>query len=153
MNKLTLLFLISLICFSCDKIFEPGSVEIEVSYYYNQYQGYKPDVGAKAFLFERDKSITSVYIDSMSSIDARIGFLVDKNDDLLDVDYKYSGEAGASGIITISDVDQGKYLLILASKGRYTFTHKYIEVNSGETLKLVKNFYYLHDYEDGGEIW
>lgn len=145
------LFIILLFC-SCEKIFEPGSLELQVSYCYNAYQGYKPDIGAQAHLYKKSHT-SGVFIDSISCIDARVGYLIDNKGKIMDIDDDYEGEVGITGILTIDNIKPGDYLLILASEGRWTFSHKYIEINPGETLKLVKNFGYLHEFEDGGEYW
>ena len=152
-NMKNLFFIAAFVFIFCGcKKDEPASLEIEVSYYYNQYQGYKPDIGAKAYLFT-EKQTKTVWIDSISPTLAQFGKLTDKSGTIIDVRYQYKGEAGVSGMLNITGIEPGSYLLILASKGRYTFTHKHIDFNSGEALSLVKNFGYLYDYEFGGESW
>lgn len=46
-NVLLILFFVSLIV-SCKQ--EPGTIKGVVTYYFNDYQGYKPDIGAKVFV-------------------------------------------------------------------------------------------------------
>jgi hypothetical protein len=157
-TKFLLFFLFSIALMSCKKEDdEPGSVSIKVSYYYNAYQGYKPDVGAKAYLHDVEY-ISKVHLDSLHPIAAKVGLLIDKNGDFLlssnnGVTYNYSGEADVSGQIDIPNVGPGDYYLVVASEGRYTFSTKRITVGSGTPLTLVKNFYYLHDFDYGGESW
>jgi len=80
-------------------------------------------------------------------------YLVDKYGELISAKRKYEGEADVTGTITITGINPGDYLLMLDSKGRWTFSYKYIHLGSGESLNLVKNFGYLHEYERGGEPW
>lgn len=149
-KPVTLLF-ISLLFLSCDKQ-EPAILEIEVSYFYNNFIGFKPDVGAKAYLFDHSQT-SNISMDSMTVVDARMGKLTSKTGDWLMAEPVYEGEAGASGLITIDNINPGYYLLILASEGRWSFTHKHQHVNSGEELKLVKNFNYYNEFKQGGEAW
>ena len=143
--------IILLFFISCTKE-EPATITIEVSYFYNNFIGYKPDVGAKAFLFDHSKT-GNISLDSMSVVDARFGQLTSKTGDWLDLDPVYEGEAGAAGIITIENITPGYYLLILASEGRWSFTHKHQHIDSGEKLNLVKSFNYYYEFNQGGEIW
>jgi hypothetical protein len=131
---------------------QPATVNIEVSYYYNTYQGYRPDIGAIAYLCEKDKS-NAFHNDSTAALFIRVGMYADKTGDLIQIPYKYKGEAGVSGKINIPSVDPGDYLLLLASKGRYLYSFKYITIHSGENVELVKNFYYLREFNYGGEAW
>lgn len=48
MKKILLISVIALIALSCKK--EPGTVTGVVTYFFNDYQGYKPDLGAKIYL-------------------------------------------------------------------------------------------------------
>lgn len=150
--KNIIIILVLIISVSCSKDDEPANLTIEVSFFYNNFQGYKPDVEAKAYLFDHSKT-SGIEMDSMHIIDARIGKLVDKTGEWMDVEPIYEGEAGASGMISIDNIIPGYYLLILASKGRYSFTHKHQHIESGERLNLVKNFGYLYEFQRGGESW
>jgi len=153
-TKILFIALIVLITASCKKDDEqlPATVNIEVSYFYNTYQGYKPDVAAIAYLCEKDKT-AAFYNDSTAAIALRIGLYTDIKGDWVDIPFKYKGEAGTTGTINIQNVDPGKYLLLLASKGRYTYSHKYITIKSADNISLVKNFNYYDDYSYGGELW
>lgn len=152
-NKLLLFILILLAFVSCSKDDDlPATVNIEVSYYYNTFQGYKPDIGAIAFLCEKDKS-KAFHNDSTAALFIRVGMYADKTGDLIQIPYKYKAEAGVSGKINISNVDPGEYLLLLASKGRFIYSYKYLDIHSGENVELVKNFYYLNEFSYGGEAW
>lgn len=153
MKKLNLLTLLLIFILSCDNNKEPGSLEIEVSYFYNNYQGYKPDVGAKAFLFT-NKEAKGICIDSMNWANATTGIPADNKGELMfDIAPAYKGEVGISGTVYITGIEAGDYLLILASEGRFTFSTKNIEIISGQDLKLVKNFGYYHEFDLGGESW
>ena len=130
----------------------PATLAIEVSYFYNDFQGYKPDVAAVAFLCEKDKT-TAFYNDSTAGLAVRVGLYTEKSGDWVEIPYKYKGEAGGSGIVNIEGIVPGEYLLLLASEGRYTYTHKYMTIKSGEKISLVKNFNYYSEWEYGGELW
>jgi len=157
-NKILLFALILVAFISCEKDDPvPGSLNIKVSYFYNNFQGYKPDVGAKAYLHDT-KYGNLAYLDSIGPISARVGFLVDKNGKWITADdggitHKYDGEADVTGTISILNIEPGSYYLVVASEGRYTFSTKRISIGEGENLDLVKNFYYLHDFDYGGESW
>lgn len=152
LNALLLMFLIASFMGCSKKDTAPGSLNIKVSYFYNTFQGYKADVGAKAYLFDWSKG-QEAFIDSISPIAARTGILIDKKGDFVECLYKYNGEADVTGSINIPNVDAGSYLLVVASKGRWTFSSKQIDIQPGQTMSLIKNFYYLHDWEYGGEVW
>lgn len=151
MKKIIFYFSIIFVFNSCTT--EPGSLKVTVSYYYNTYQGYKPDVGAKVFLFLKSET-TSFHNDSTNPIIAKAGMLQDYSGDIISgLTYKYSGITDGSGNCVINDIEPEDYLLIVASNGRTVYSHKYITINEGQQLSLGKSFYYLHDYEDGGEYW
>lgn len=152
MKKLFLIVALAIVLFSCKKDNEPATVNIEVSYYYNDYQGYKPDIAAILYLCEKVKT-DSFCNDSTAALFIRMGSYSDKSGELIDIPYKYKGEAGSSGNINIVGVIPGDYLFLLVSKGRYVYTHRYQTIHSGENVSLVKNFGYLHDWDHGGEIW
>lgn len=48
MKKIFLISAIALLAISCKQ--EPGTVTGVVSYFFNKYQGYKPDIGAKVYV-------------------------------------------------------------------------------------------------------
>ena len=89
MRKKILVIIIAGFVLSCDSLLSPATLEIEVSYYYNHYIGYKPDIGARAYLF-KEKDAKNVYIDSMLSVSASLGYLVDINGEWLDVEMNLS---------------------------------------------------------------
>ena len=140
MKNIFFALLIPLFLFGgCEKFKEPGDLKITVSYYYNDFIGYKPDVGATATLFEDETLRYDDYIE------AAIGAIRLNEDDLLFPDYK--AEADVNGIITIYDLPVGEYYLAIVSEGRFTYSEKVITIPSGGALDLVKNFYYLHPFE------
>ena len=154
--KKVLVFLAIAVCFiSCDK--GKGNLELTVSYYFNDYQGYKPDVAAHAYLFDI-KIKDEMCLDSMNYYTAMIGRLVGKDGEWLineindKYDYLYDGEADANGVLRISDINVGKYIIMLSSKGREIYSIKDIEIKKGETLFLTKNFGYLNDWKTP-EYW
>ena len=154
-----LLLLLGIFVGCSKKMEEPANLNVKVSYYYNAFIGYKPDVGATAFLYE-EKFAKQAYTDSISWVAASIGALIDKNGEYIIGDnglssgyYKYRGEADVTGTVTIAGVSPGGYLLILVSKGRYTFSSKHIDIQSGTDMVLIKNFGYYHEFDDGGEYW
>lgn len=140
-----------------------GNVEITVSYFYNNFVGYRPDVGADAFLFHADNR--EVYADSLVFSSLGIATIYSENTDgktyvrnsSYDEKYKvyndYSSEADVNGLIRFSDIPVGRYFIIISSHGRWTYSYRYIDVEKNKTLLLVKNFGMYHEFEDGGEGW
>lgn len=145
MKKVFLVVVAAVMIVGCKK--KDGAVELTISYYYNNYQGYKPDVGAKVYIFDKD-----VNCSSMSLTDAQMGIIVDKNGNTKFDLYKYSSEADVNGVVKIS-VQPAEYYIVVASKGRYLYSMKKITVKSEETLYLTKNFYYLGEFKDVPESW
>lgn len=129
-----------------DKEEKKGALEVKMSYYFNQYQGYKPDVNADIFLFKNTgKSYKQDYIDY------RIGRLeVEGTGESVSSDF--SAKSDASGTAKINDIPYGSYLLVATSKGRFVYSKKIIEINS-DLKSEVKNFYYLDEFDDDGESW
>ena len=137
----------------------PAKLEVSVSFFYNDYQGYRKDVDSKAYLF-KDSIGKKAYMFKLSPVDARYGMLVDAQGVRLGSDksefpqvFSYSGIADGDGKINISDIAPATYLLVVASKGRYVFSSKTVVFAEGKTISLVKNFGYLFDGDTGGESW
>ncbi|WP_319589663.1 carboxypeptidase-like regulatory domain-containing protein [uncultured Draconibacterium sp.] len=158
MKKLIYL-IIAIFIFSCsddEASKEPGSIEVTISYYYNNFIGYRYDVGAKVFVYDSDLS-NQIHRDSMNVVFARLGILVDKDGEIIGGDFEtpslYEAEANADGVAFISDVKPGDYFIMVASEGRWTYSVKEIEVLPGENLILTKNFGYLNEFLPRGESW
>lgn len=144
MKHLTLIILIAFAAFSCSKNDETtGSVEVKVSYYYNAYQGYKPDANAKAYLFKGSNVVANKYVKSRLGI-AYIGET--------EVESNFRSVADVNGTVLFENIPSGNYLLVVVSEGRSSYSAKQIEVGSGK-LSLIKNFGYLHEWDDLGESW
>ncbi|GEM_PF-6821079 len=123
-----------------------GTVEVNVSYFFNKNQGYKPDVNAKVFLF---KDTQQPYI--FNSIGPTVGFLkVEGNEQ--SVKYDYQAKANSQGVATIQKVPYGTYLLIVAGEGRKLYSKKIITVDSEKYID-TKNFGYKGEYGDAPEEW
>lgn len=122
----------------CEKWKGPGNLEITVSYYYNDFIGYKPDVGAKAYLYSDINASCPDYVSSIIG-NAYVGGEEIRNE--------YFGRADVEGKVLIENIEPGQYYLVLVSEGRFTYSEKYPEIDPGETTRLVKNFYYKHEFE------
>lgn len=143
MRKLVLVFLaFFFLVTSCEKEEEPGNLKIIVSYYYNDFIGYKPDVGARVFLY------TDTYAKCPDWVSSIIGKAYVGEEES---DYQYKAEADVNGEIHINNIPSGYYYIVLTSEGRYTYSDKIIDIPLGGTLDLVKNFYYRHEFEE--EPW
>lgn len=159
MKKLLLFVLIITASFGCEKENDdPGSIEVSITYYYNQFFGYRKDVGAKVFVYESSVG-EKIYLDSMRVISARWGAVYNKNGKIInEVDFRttaklFEAEANAEGVALIQGVPPGRYFIMVASKGRWTYSVKSIDVLPGETLKLTKNFGYISEWFPQGEAW
>lgn len=148
MKKILFLLSVSLF-FSCSKD-GSGNLELTVSYFYNDFQGYKPDVGSTVYIFD-DEYSKVIFPDSMSIIAARTGMIIDK--DGKPHLYEQKGEADVSGKINIDNIKSGQYFIILASKGRWLYSTKLITIQDDETFSLVKNFGYKNEYSKYPESW
>lgn len=73
MKKILLISIIALMAASCTQ--EPGTVTGVVSFFFNKYQGYKPDIGAKVYVtLENCDSID----DYLRAYDAKTGIELNK---------------------------------------------------------------------------
>lgn len=152
MNKfLTFLsvVLITLIT-SCSKDNEQsnsnGSVEVKMTYFFNDAQGYKADVGASIFLFKQTQK--SIDYEKSSPRIGKIWYVGDSKEVYQD----YEANAGADGVATIENVSNGDYLLVAKSKGRMTFSIKPISVNNNK-VSATKAFGYKSELDIKGESW
>lgn len=127
---------------SKDKNEEPGDLIITVSYYYNQFIGYKPDAGADAHLFENED------VECDNQVDALVGWAYIGEEKY---ESDYNAEADVNGVIHFYNIPGGAYYLTIKSKGRFTFSDKIVDIPPGGELNLVKNFGYLHEFEE--EPW
>lgn len=152
MKKLLFLFLFVSLLSGCNIIQKPGNVEITVSYFYNNYQGYKPDVGSKAFLIKNSVA-QRICKDSLTLPYASQGIFFDKYGKYIKNEEIQNAEADVLGKIKFNDLSSGNYYLFVSSKGRDIFTIKEIEIESGKTLSLVKNFEATHDMDREAESW
>lgn len=148
MKKIIIAFICALFLTGCSKDSEvkTGSLEVTLSYYYNAYQGYKPDVDAKVYLF---KGYDVKYKDSYSNY--ATGSLRTESDDKL-VFNDFKAVADVNGKAVISNIPYGKYLLVVSSKGRFVYSKKIIEINS-DLKTETKNFGYKDEFDDDGESW
>jgi hypothetical protein len=152
MKKVIVVAIIAAVFAGCSKEDDggTGTVELTVSYFYNDYQGYKPDVGAQVHVFD-EKYGSVVCYDSMSIVAARIGIIYDKQGEP-HVDEIYSTEVGAGGVAKFA-LDAGNYFMIVASEGRWLYSTKSIKVNKDEVLYLTKNFGYRNEFQGKPESW
>lgn len=148
MKKIILALVMAFSIASCKKndVQLNGSLEVKMSYYYNSYQGYKPDVGAKIYLF---KQTGKSY--ERKLVDYRIGLLtIEGTTEIVRADFK--AEADGTGLAKIQNVPYGDYLLVASSKGRFIYSTKPITINAA-LQNEVKNFGYLNEFKDEGESW
>lgn len=152
MKKIYYLLLITFFVASCNIFQKPGNIEISVSYFYNNFQGYKPDVGAVAYLIN-EKASDSLAIDSLHLANVMAKAFLKTNGKYLNDSNILTMEADVTGKINYKDIPSGKYLLIIGSNGRSVFSKKNIQIAPGKTLSLVKNFGYVYDRSNDGEFW
>ncbi len=131
---------------------EPGSIELTVSYFYNSFQGYKPDVGATAYLFEYSKK-DLLNLGTMTCASGMMGVLIDKNEEYHFNEYTSKGTADVNGVIRLKNINPGSYFIMVGSEGRYLYSMKDIIIKSGEELTLVKNFGYKNEFSSLPETW
>jgi len=150
MKKLLLLPLLIILLFGCQKDKDEevplGSLEVKISYYYNAFQGYKPDTGANLYLY---KQTGKTYIRDF--IDFRVGLLeVVGTGEKVTSDFK--AEADVTGLAKINNIPYGDYLMVAASEGRFLYSAKPIKIDAPLTSD-VKNFGYRNELDDNGEPW
>lgn len=148
MKRILLLVILSVSLISCskdDKV-ESGALEVTLSYYFNEYQGNKPDVGASIYLFKQEGKSIDYEESSM-----RIGLLQYKGESEHTRNV-YNATADVYGKAVINEVLYGDYLLVAASKGRFIFSVKPITINKSQTNE-VKNFGYKKEFDKNGESW
>ena len=148
MRKLMLFIAVASVFVGCkkDEGVKTGTVEVTISYFYNDFQGYKPDVDASIYLF---KQTGKSY--ERSLVDYRIGVLtVEGTEETVRHDFKAT--ANVNGVATINNVPYGEYLLVAASEGRWSYSVKPIKLNAPK-LEEVKNFGYLREFDNNGESW
>lgn len=123
-----------------------GSVEVKMSYFFNDSQGYKPDADARIFLFKQTKK--SIDYEKSSPRIGKIWYVGDSEPVYQD----YEATADVTGLAVIENVGNGDYLLVAKSKGRFTFSIKPISVK-GSKVSEVKAFGYKSEFEIDGESW
>src|SRR5690606_4038115 len=123
--KYILVLLLALTTFSCKKDDDKqATLEVTLSYYYNQYQGYKPDVNASVYLFrDTGKDYEAKYVHYATG-----GLTIKGSDQKVYSDY--SGKTDVNGVATLTGVPYGKYLIVVSGKGRSVYSKKKITVNS-----------------------
>ena len=89
-----------------------------------------PGVGAEARLYDKDAKCMG-YRDAMLDV-AWIG------DD--PASSKYVQLSNEQGEVLFKDIPVGEYYFVVYARQWSKYTEKYIEVNGGDTLKLIKNF-------------
>ena len=89
-----------------------------------------PGVGAIARLYDKDARCKG-YLDAKLDI----AFIGDQP--VISIYEQLSNEMGE---VLFKDIPAGEYYLVVYARQLYKYTEKYIEVNSGDTLKLTKNF-------------
>jgi hypothetical protein len=89
-----------------------------------------PANGAQARLYDKD-AICLGYKDAMLNL-VKIGDEYATS--------KYLIISNENGEILFKDIPSGEYFLIVYAGQLYRYSEKYIEVNGGDTLKLVKDF-------------
>jgi len=146
--QIILLVILGTALFSCKE--DSGVLEITVSYQTDN-EDWRRDVGAKVFLFDHSKT-QGINIDSMTVGDARSGKLLAKDGGYLNLFPVYEEQAPNHGKIEL-EVDAGYYLLILASNGRKSFSHKHQHIKRSEFISLEKEFTGIWDNKKGGETW
>jgi len=65
----------------------------------------------------------------------------------------YVQRSNEKGVAVFNDIPAGEYYLVVYAKQLYKYTEKYIEVYSGDTLKLTKDFTADLGYSNGLEPW
>jgi len=102
-----------------------------------------PGVGAEVRLYDKE-AVCLGYKDAMLNL-VKIGGQYSTSMYLL-----VSNEKGE---VLFTDIPIGEYYLIVFARQLSKYTEKYIEVNGGDTLKLVKNFTPDLTYWENLEPW
>lgn len=113
-----------------------GSIEGNISYFYNDYVGYKPDVNARIVLLS-----TKMNYKKYSYSKLRSFAMYDKKSSN-NTDF-YSGYANGKGDYKIKNVKAGKYLAIIRSKGFFP------KVMKDPKQKDVNKVYKIYGSEAG----
>ncbi len=151
MKKLITIITVFVLLLSCskDEKEDPAILEVTLSYYDIVLKDYKPDIYADAYLFPESIG-KNVDLSKCMMVTAKLGLLDDSNEKLIGA-YSYKGEADATGKLIIKDIAPGKYLLLVSSNGRMTYSTKMITLPAGQTVYETKKF--SKEYLDSGEPW
>lgn len=130
---------------SCKKDDSDGVATVEVSLKYSENRTDFADEGASVFLFADNGD---VYEDSWAQWYS--GGMMIKGT-LTVVLPVFKGVADVNGLVTISGVPTGKYILVASSKKRYVFSRKNIQIKSGVNRE-AKRFGSI-EFHHEGEKW
>ena len=132
-----LLLTIALILSGCEE--EPANGHLKVTVTYPEavvvpdqitYFVQVPGVGAEARLYDKDAQCWG-YRDAMIDV----AWIEGKP-----TGSKYALRSDEKGEVLFKDIPTGEYYLVVYARQLTKYTEKYIEVYSGDTLKLTKNF-------------
>ncbi len=102
-----------------------------------------PGVGAVARLYDKDAECLGYKDAGLGR--AKIG------DEL--APWKYVVSSNERGEILFENIEAGEFYLTVYARQLYKYTQKYIKVNSGDTLKLAKDFTVDGAYFEDLEPW
>jgi hypothetical protein len=144
-KQLLTLLIVATSLIACKKDPTFGDIEVTVGYLVSSSVGQKPDVGAKVFLFKQEGK------DIKYSTKIRDGIL-EYNGQATAATPLYSAVVNAEGIAKLSGVPFGDYILVAGSKGRATYSIKFITTTAEMTV-TTKNFGDLSENKPEGEPW
>ncbi len=127
-----------------------GNLKISITYpeaviENNELVGYAPvpGDGAVARLYDAEAECIG-YLDAKLDI----AFIGDQP-----VISQYQDISNSRGEIIFRSIKAGRYYLIIFSGKLYRYTEKYIEIPSGDTLHLHKEFTIMSNYSEDLEPW
>lgn len=144
-RQLLVLLIIATSLIGCKKDPTFGDIEVTITYLASPSIGQVPDAGAKVFLFKQEGK------DIKYSTRIRDGIL-EYNGQVAAATPLYTGVANAQGIVTLTAVPFGNYILVAGSKGRATYSVKVI-TTTAEMTYTTKNFGSLSENKPEGEPW
>lgn len=148
MKRIILFFISAVLMASCgkDDNLKTADVEVKISYFQNDFLGYRPDTGAKLFLYKHTgASYEPNWANFMTG-----GIVVESTGERVFADY--TGTADADGLVKIQNVPFGKYLMVASGKGRRAYSIKTITISS-ERYTDTKNFTHRYEMVATGEPW
>ena len=144
-KQLLALLIIATSLVGCKKDPTFGDIEATITYLVSPSIGQVPDVGAKVFLFKQEGK------DIKYSTKIRDGIL-EYNGEVAAATPVYTGVVNAQGIVTLTGVPFGNYILVAGSKGRATYSIK-LMTTIAEMTYTTKNFGSLSENKPEGEPW